>query len=103
MISQMLGRNPEDRPSFDHILNNFRGSIFPEYFYTFLGDYVNSLSDTQDSANTPDGFLKKVANQPGTKIDRLLDEWESLSIHLDQGGEEGQLPSWVSLVSENQS
>ena len=100
MISQMLSRNPEDRPSFDHILNNFRGSIFPEYFYTFLRDYVNSLSDTQDSANTPDGFLKKVANQPGTKIDRLLDEWESVSIHLDQGGEEGQSSSGGVFVLE---
>jgi len=89
MISRMLGRDPDERPSFDHILNSFRGSIFPEYFYTFLKDYVNSLSDTPDSANTPDGFSKRVANQPGTKIDRLLDEWESVSIHLDQGGEDG--------------
>lgn len=97
MISRMLSRDPGERPSFDHILNSFRGSIFPEYFYTFLKDYVNSLSETQDSANTSDGFLKRVANQPGTKIDRLLEEWESVSIHLDQGGEEGLRDQLVCL------
>jgi phosphoinositide-3-kinase regulatory subunit 4 len=90
MISQMLSRNPEDRPSFDQILNSFRGTIFPEYFYTFLKDYVNSLSDSPDSQNSQDGFLKKVANQPGTKIDRLLEEWESVSIHLDHDSSDGQ-------------
>ena len=89
MISRMLSRDPDDRPSFDHVLNTFRGTIFPEYFYTFLKDYVNSLSDITDSQNPPDGFLKKVANQPGTKIDRLQEEWESVSIHLDQGSDEG--------------
>jgi len=89
MISRMLSRNPDDRPSFDHVLNTFRGTIFPEYFYTFFKDYVNSLSDITDSQSTPDGFLKQVANQPGTKIDRLLEEWESVSIHLGQGSDEG--------------
>jgi phosphoinositide-3-kinase regulatory subunit 4 len=90
MISQMLARDPKDRPSFDHILSTFRGSIFPEYFYIFLKDYVNSLSEGPESLPESDGFLKKMASQPGTKVDRLIDEWESVSINLDQGSDEGR-------------
>lgn len=86
----MLSRDPKDRPSFDHILSTYRGLIFPEYFHTFLKDYVNSLSEGPESQPESDGFVRKMAGQAGTKVDRLLDEWESISIHLDQGADEGQ-------------
>lgn len=91
MISQMLARDPHDRPSFDRILSIFRGSIFPEYFYTFLKDYATSLSELPESSQRNHDFLKKVASQPGTKVDRLLDEWESISIHLEKGVDESEL------------
>ncbi|WVQ93835.1 hypothetical protein IAU59_000913 [Kwoniella sp. CBS 9459] len=88
MISQMLARDPADRPSFDLILSNFRETIFPEYFYTFLQDYINSLSENPEPPNPAASdrtFLRRSAGLSGTKIDRLLEEWESISIHLDQG------------------
>ncbi|WVQ80358.1 hypothetical protein IAT38_002463 [Cryptococcus sp. DSM 104549] len=88
MISQMLSRDPSQRPSFDRILSTFRETIFPEYFYTFLEDYINSLNETAEagaSANGGEGFLQKSAGQCGMKIDRLLDEWEGISIYLDRG------------------
>ncbi|WVF66213.1 hypothetical protein IAT40_000953 [Kwoniella sp. CBS 6097] len=91
MISQMLARDPADRPSFDLILSNFRETIFPEYFYTFLQDYINSLTETPEtvrSAGSYGTFLQRSAGLSGTKIDRLLDEWESISIHLDKGPSE---------------
>lgn len=87
----MLARDPHDRPSFDRILSMFRGSIFPEYFYTFLKDYAASLSELPESSQRNQDFIKKVASQPGTKVDRLLDEWESISIHLDKGVDESKL------------
>lgn len=91
MISQMLARDPHHRPSFDRILSSFRGSIFPEYFYTFLKDYAASLSELPESRTTSaDGFLSKVAVQPGTKVDRLLEEWDSVSVHLDKGVDESE-------------
>ncbi|KAK8845442.1 hypothetical protein IAR55_006155 [Kwoniella newhampshirensis] len=91
MISQMLARDPAQRPSFDHILSTYRESIFPEYFYTFLKDYVTSLSETSEGLTGPNahaGFLQRSAGQSGMKIDRLLDEWESISVHLDRGATE---------------
>lgn len=80
----MLARDAVDRPSFDHILSSFRSSIFPEYFYTFLKDYSNSLSELPDG-NNDEGFLKRAASLPGTKVDRLLAEWDSVSVHLENG------------------
>nr|XP_031863613.1 uncharacterized protein CI109_000865 [Kwoniella shandongensis]KAA5530685.1 hypothetical protein CI109_000865 [Kwoniella shandongensis] len=88
MISQMLAREPSDRPSFDRILSTYRESIFPEYFYTFLKDYITSLSESNESTsglNTQTGFLQRSANQSGMKVDRILDEWESISVHLEKG------------------
>ena len=81
MIQQMLSRDPNDRPSFDRILTAFRGSIFPEYFYTFLKDYSTSLSELPETTDA--AFLQRAATQPGTKIDRLLSEWDSISVHLE--------------------
>lgn len=84
MINQMLSRDAGDRPSFDRILASFRGSIFPEYFYTFLKDYSSSLSELPETTSA--AFLRRSASQPGTKVDRLLQEWDSISVHLESTG-----------------
>ena len=84
MISEMLSRSPSHRPQFDHILSRYRGTIFPEYFYTFLKDYTSTLSELPE--NTESNFLQRGASLPGTKVDRILDEWDSISIHLEDNG-----------------
>lgn len=90
MIAQMLSRDPADRPTFDRILNTFRGTVFPEYFYTFLRDYITDLSELPDSPE-PD-FLRRVCGVPGTKVDQMLEQWDSLSVHLEgQGTNEREL------------
>lgn len=81
MITLMLSRDPVDRPSFDRILSTFRGTIFPEYFYTFLKDYSTSLSELPEDAAL--SFIQRAAPHPGNKIDRLLNEWDSISVHLE--------------------
>ncbi|KAL0243903.1 hypothetical protein I308_105166 [Cryptococcus tetragattii IND107] len=89
MIAQMLSKEPSERPSFDHILSKYRGSIFPEYFYTFLEDYINSLNEKAEASSFRDdvegGFLQHSAGQSGIKIDRLLDEWEGIVTYLGEG------------------
>jgi phosphoinositide-3-kinase regulatory subunit 4 len=77
----MLARDPTQRPSFDRVLAEFRGTIFPEYFYTFLQEYNNALSELPESSD--EGFLARAASQPGNKIDRILEEWGSVSVHLE--------------------
>ena len=97
----MLSRDPNDRPNFDRILSAFRGTIFPEYFYTFLKDYASSLAELPD--NTDVDFLQRSASQPGTRIDRMLDEWESIQIHLggDEVGTDGPALLLLNLVTSS--
>ncbi|WWC58078.1 uncharacterized protein I303_100613 [Kwoniella dejecticola CBS 10117] len=88
MITQMLSRDPASRPSFDRILSMFRETIFPEYFYTFLQDYTTSLTEINDHPITDDPentFLQRSAGSSGRKIDRMLEEWDSISVHLQKG------------------
>lgn len=84
MIAQMLSREPNERPSFDRILNTYRGSIFPEYFYTFLNDYVTELGELPES--TEPEFLQRVSHHSGVKIDRMLEQWDSISVYLEGKG-----------------
>jgi hypothetical protein len=49
MIASMLSREPSERPTFDRILATYRGTVFPEYFYTFLKDYATELAELPDS------------------------------------------------------
>ena len=85
MIRLMLSKEPSDRPSFDRLLAIYRGRIFPEYFYTFLEDKWASLQELPTTTDAP--FSQRASPQPGTKIDRLLEEWDSLSVHLDASTE----------------
>lgn len=43
MIASMLASHPEDRPTFEKILADYRNIVFPDYFYTFLQDFVQDL------------------------------------------------------------
>ncbi len=80
----MLSRSPGNRPSFDRILTAFRGSIFPEYFYIFLKDYATSLAELPETSES--AFPHRSAPQSGTKVDRLLSEWDSISVHMEKPG-----------------
>jgi phosphoinositide-3-kinase regulatory subunit 4 len=88
MISQMLSLDPADRLRYDRILSEYRGTVFPEYFYTFLQDYVESLAETSRDEGK-EGFLQRNAPTAGHRIDRLSDEWDSISVHLEEAADEG--------------
>lgn len=40
LLSSMLSVNPKDRKSAEVYLDNERGKLFPEYFYSFLQSYI---------------------------------------------------------------
>lgn len=45
LIKQMIGIDPATRPTFDSLLHNARGTVFPETFYSFLHNYVASVNE----------------------------------------------------------
>lgn len=104
----MLSLDPSHRLRFDRILSDYRGTVFPEYFYTFLQDYVNSLAE---STRSPEGdqptrrstadFLSQSAPSAGTKIDRMLNEWDSISVHLEEDAGEGAALLLLNIVTSS--
>lgn len=105
----MLSLNPADRLKFDRILSDYRDTVFPEYFYTFLQDYVTSLSETTRPLNpesapyvkaSPD-FLQQCAPVAGTKTDRMLAEWDSISVHLEEEAGQGTALLLLNIVTSS--
>lgn len=75
----MLALNPENRPTFERVLSDFRNTVFPDYFYTFLADYVVNLAADH---NVPSNV---VTNDP---IAKSLGQADSiiLGIYRDWAG-----------------
>jgi phosphoinositide-3-kinase, regulatory subunit 4 len=55
LIKEMIALDPSSRPTFDALLHNVRGVVFPEVFYSFLHGYVWSINEIPIPApfNTP--------------------------------------------------
>jgi phosphoinositide-3-kinase, regulatory subunit 4 len=64
IIKQMIQVDPASRPTFDTLLHQSRGIVFPDCFYSFLHNYVASVNElsnralfnppqNQQSSNTP--------------------------------------------------
>ncbi|KAA1474364.1 ARM repeat-containing protein [Dentipellis sp. KUC8613] len=50
LIKEMIALDPNARPTFDALLNNARGTVFPEAFYSFLHSYVFSVNELPASS-----------------------------------------------------
>lgn len=101
MITQMLSRHPAERPKFDLILAQYRGTIFPEYFYTFLEDYMISLAEPPAKKTEKGTFSQVSAASSGTKMDRMLSEWDSISVQLEgTAGQDGKSAMPTVLISD---
>ena len=52
----MISLDPSERPAFNTLLHTSRGTVFPEFFYSFLHNYVfsvNELSSDVLAINSP--------------------------------------------------
>ncbi|KAI9635914.1 uncharacterized protein MKK02DRAFT_25800 [Dioszegia hungarica] len=103
MITQMLSRHPAERPKFDLILAQYRGTIFPEYFYTFLEDYMISLAEPPAKKTEKGTFSQVSAASSGTKMDRMLSEWDSISVQLEgtAGQDDGPALLLLNIVTSS--
>jgi hypothetical protein len=54
----MIQKIPAKRVSAENSLNNERGRLFPEYFYTFLQSYMLIFS-THDPILSPDEKIER--------------------------------------------
>lgn len=72
LISSMLHRNPKERKSAEIYLDQERGRLFPEYFYSFLQSYLQIFSSTP--ILPPDDKIVRLYSDIGQIIKILTEE-----------------------------
>ncbi|RLU24739.1 hypothetical protein DMN91_002829 [Ooceraea biroi] len=75
LLGSMLERNPANRKSAEIYLAQARGTIFPEYFYSFLQSYMLIFSNTP--ILSPDEKIARLKKDIGSIIKILGEENES--------------------------
>jgi len=99
LVSHMIQIEPESRYSAEEYLNFWRRKAFPEYFYSFLHQYMGLITDPS-SGRSP--VLPDTSNfgEADERIDRVYYDFDKISYFLayesdkDQGrSANGTLPS----------
>ncbi|KKA27300.1 hypothetical protein TD95_003144 [Thielaviopsis punctulata] len=90
MIAHMIQLDPEARYSADKYLEMFRGRVFPEYFYTFLHQYMQMMTDISPPPNTGNYIVpKKSGNrhlcEPDERIDHVFNDFDKITYFLGNG------------------
>ena len=92
LISSMIRLNPEDRWHAQDYLNEFKGKAFPLYFYQHLHTLMQEITSPAPSQQTatPKDTNNGISDD---RIDRLYDDFETLSISLGyETSEESRSP-----------
>ena len=81
MVAHMIQIEPEARYSADEYLNFWRHKAFPEYFYSFLHQYMGLITDPS-SGRTP--VVPDTTNfgDADERIDRVYNDFDKISYFL---------------------
>ena len=103
MILNMIDLDPEKRYSAEQHLSFYKSKIFPEYFYSFLHDYMQDLTEptTTDAQLALDS---EILVESDRKVERVFHDFDKIayflgySEHIEQQGVHGSdsLPRAVS-------
>lgn len=92
----MISLSPSARPTFATVLQTYRGTIFPEIFYTFLHEYAIALSDVRGSDHAGrgegggggegEGGGGWEARKGGSdeRVGRIWEDWEMIKSYLEE-------------------
>ncbi|PKS08790.1 hypothetical protein jhhlp_003399, partial [Lomentospora prolificans] len=81
MISHMIQLDPESRYSAEQYLEFWRKKVFPDYFYSFLHQYMGLITDPS-SGNSPISNSSKNLGEPDERIDRVFLDFDKISYFL---------------------
>ncbi len=82
MIAQMIQLDPQKRYSAEQFLEFWKGKVFPEYFYSFLHQYmevITDLSSAQPVAGVP---LGRNISEADHRIERVWLDFDKISYFL---------------------
>ncbi|KAL2164712.1 hypothetical protein VTH06DRAFT_7 [Thermothelomyces fergusii] len=104
MIAQMIQLDPQKRYSAEQYLDFWKGKVFPEYFYSFLHQYMELITDIS-SAQYAGGGAVRNASEADQRIERVWLDFDKIAYFLGyhQNGEgrveEQQLSPRLGLAS----
>lgn len=98
MILNMIELDPENRYSAEQHLNFFRSKIFPDYFYSFLHQYMQNLTELSASRQPlilDDGNLV----ESDEKIEIVYNDFDKISFFLGYGSNNNRQPRRPNVMS----
>ncbi|KAI9728150.1 MAG: Serine/threonine-protein kinase [Chrysothrix sp. TS-e1954] len=82
LVSHMIQLEPESRYSADEYLNFWRQRTFPDYFYSFLHQYMHVVSDpTSGRSDITAGTTN--LGESDERIERVYSDFDKISYFLD--------------------
>lgn len=81
MIAHMIQLDPQKRYSADQYLEFWKGKVFPSYFYNFLHQYMELVTDPS-SGNSPMSSAQKNMGESDDRIDRVYYDFDKISYFL---------------------
>ncbi|KAF4125238.1 phosphoinositide-3-kinase, regulatory subunit 4 [Geosmithia morbida] len=106
MIAHMIQLDPEKRYSADQYLTFWKDKVFPGYFYSFLHQYMELITDPS-SGNSAMSTATKNLGESDDRVDRVFYDFDKISYflgHHQPGAEEERLatvPAQHSRLSLN--
>ncbi|KAI1201351.1 hypothetical protein F5X97DRAFT_35842 [Nemania serpens] len=81
MLSGMIQRDPQKRYSAEQYLQFYKGKIFPEYFYSFLHQYMELITDPTSGRAPVTGVFKNLG-EADDRIDRVFYDFDKIAYFL---------------------
>lgn len=81
MIMNMIDLDPEKRYSAEQHLSFYKSKIFPEYFYSFLHDYMHDLTETT-SVTGQLTLETDLLSESDRRIDKVHQDFDKLAYFL---------------------
>ncbi|KAI2625160.1 hypothetical protein GGS21DRAFT_531559 [Xylaria nigripes] len=92
MLSSMIQRDPEKRYSAEQYLHFYKGKLFPEYFYSFLHQYMELITDPTSGRTPVTGAFKNLG-EADDRIDRVFYDFDKISYFLGYQEQKNTLPT----------
>ncbi|KXJ92435.1 phosphoinositide 3-kinase regulatory subunit 4 [Microdochium bolleyi] len=85
MLSSMIQLDPEKRYSAEQYLHFYKDRIFPGYFYSFLHQYMELITDPS-SGRAPISNATKNLGEADDRIDRIFYDFDKITYFLGYHG-----------------
>ncbi|KAK3938789.1 Serine/threonine-protein kinase ppk19 [Diplogelasinospora grovesii] len=83
MIAHMIQLDPQKRYSAEQYLEFWKGKVFPEYFYSFLHQYMELITDVSAGLSSSPGVAaRNVLSEADQRIERVWLDFDKISYFL---------------------